>query len=74
MIRRLLSLGLAAATLSAAACTNDNQAEGNKAQTPAAQKAAGTRKASWVLKNSCHAARAGHTPSSMHHPGKTATA
>lgn len=43
MIRRLLSLGLAAAMLSAAACTNDNQAEGNQAQTPAAQKVAGTK-------------------------------
>ncbi len=44
MEKSLLSLGLAAAALSVAACSNDNQATGNStAQTPAAQKAAGDR-------------------------------
>lgn len=44
MEKRLLSLGLAAAALSVAACGNDNQATGNAtAQTPAAQQAAGDK-------------------------------
>src|SRR5688500_3364895 len=44
MEKSLLSLGLAAAALSVAACSNDNQATGNApAQTPAAQKAAGAK-------------------------------
>jgi len=44
MEKSLLSLGLAAAALSVAACSNDNQATGNStAQTPAAQKAAGAK-------------------------------
>lgn len=44
MNKSLLSLGLAAAALSIAACSNDNNGDGNStAQTPAAQKAAGTK-------------------------------
>ena len=44
MEKSLLSLGLAIAAFSVAACSNDNQATGNStAQTPAAQKAAGSK-------------------------------
>ena len=44
MEKSLLSLSLAAAALSVAACSNDNQSTGNStAQTPAAQKAAGAK-------------------------------
>lgn len=43
MTKSLLSMGLAVAALSAAACTNDNQADGNSAQTPAAKEAAGDK-------------------------------
>ncbi len=43
MDKSLLMMGLAVAALSAAACTNDNQADGNSSQTPAAQKAAGDK-------------------------------
>ena len=43
MNKSLLTMGLAAAALSAAACTNDNQPDGNSAQTPAAKEAAGDK-------------------------------
>lgn len=44
MDKSLLSLGLAAAALSLAACSNDTQANGNSsAQSPAAQKGAGNK-------------------------------